>query len=127
MGKMDEGEKGSVVAERLPDLGAWELYLFSLEDSGDTVCKVALQAGAPDGIEYGVFYGEDGEPSASGTVAQPRSWSDETREDALKEILTIYSAKLLALSSGVVFDFYGERKPEEHERDEDEDEDEDYA
>jgi hypothetical protein len=98
-----------VIAERLPDIGAWELYLLTGEESGVTVCKVALRAGTPEGVEYGIFRGEDGEPSATGALAPPGSWSDEAREDALKELLTIYRSKLPALRGGVIFDFYGER------------------
>jgi hypothetical protein len=74
---------------------------------------VALRAGGADGVEYGVFQGKDGEPSASGTIAQPQPWSDEAREDALKEILTAYGDKLRELGSGVVFDFYRERDLED--------------
>jgi hypothetical protein len=123
---MDDGEEDRVIAERLPNLGTWEFYLFSLEDSDETVCKVALRAGGADGVEYGVFRGEDGEPSASGAIAQRGSWSDEAREDALKEILTAYGAKLPELRSGVIFDFYGERESDEDEEDdEDVDDDED--
>lgn len=107
----EEVEVESVIAERLPDLGALEFYRFTLEDSGDTVCKVALRTGTSDGVEYGVFRGEDGEVSASGTLPAPGSWSDEAREDALKEILTIYGDKLPEVRHGVVFDFYGEREP----------------
>ena len=98
-----------VIAERLPSLGAWELYLFRGEESAKTVCKVALRPGTPDGVEYGVFRGEDGEPSATGALAQPASWSDEERGDVLKEILTIYESRLPALRGGVEFDFYCER------------------
>lgn len=100
----------TVVAERLSDLGAWEFYLFSLDDSGAAVCKVALRTGHAEGVEYAVFRGEDGEPSAAGVIAQPDPWSDEAREDVLKELLTIYAAKLPELRGGVVFDFYGERE-----------------
>ncbi|WP_437318568.1 hypothetical protein [Sorangium sp. So ce385] len=110
MGESEDSENGRVIAERLPDLGAWEFYTLAFEDSGDTVCKVALRMGALDGVEYGIFRGEDGEPSATGTIAPPGSWSDEAREDALKEILTIYSGQLPELRGGVAFDFYGERE-----------------
>lgn len=104
------GRPETVIAERLPNLGAWELYLFTGEESAKTVCKVALRAGTPDGVEYGVFRGEDGEPSATGAIAPRGSWSDEAREDVLKEILTIYGSKLPELRGGVVFDFYCERE-----------------
>lgn len=124
----------TVIAQRLPDLGAWEFYLFSLDDSRDTVCKIALRAGSPEGVEYGVFRGEDGEPSATGVLAQPETWSDEAREDALKEILSAYRAKLPELRGGVLFDFYCERPDDEDDFDreeaadaEDDDEDEDDA
>ena len=121
--EMDGSEEERVIAERLPDLGVWEFYLFLLEDSGDPVCKVALRAGTPDGVEYGVFRGDEGETSASGAIAQRGNWSDEAREDALKEILTAYGAELPALRSGVVFDFYGERELDEEDEDDNEDED----
>ncbi len=107
---MGKGRPETVIAERLPNLGAWELYLFTGEESARTVCKVALRTGTPDGVEYGVFRGEDGEPSATGAIAPRGSWSDEAREDVLKEILTIYGSKLPELRGGVVFDFYCERE-----------------
>ncbi len=116
---MGKGRAETVVAERLSDLGAWEFYLFTGETSGDTICKVALRAGTPDGVEYGVFRKEDGEPSATGAIAPKESWSDEAREDVLKEILTIYAARIPELRGGVVFDFYSERNA--HEEDDDED------
>ena len=118
----------TVIAERLPDLGAWELYVLTGVESGATVCKVALRPGTPDGVEYGVFRGEDGEPSASGALAPRGSWSDEAREDALKELLTIYRSKLPALRGGVMFDFYCEREEEDEddlEVDDDEDDEDD--
>lgn len=106
---MNRGKAELVIVERLPSVGAWELYLFRGEETGETVCKVALRPGAPDGVEYGVFRGEDGEPSATGTLAQPTRFSDVEREDVLKELLTIYASKLPALRGGVEFDFYCER------------------
>jgi hypothetical protein len=118
----------TVIAERLPDLGAWELYVLTGVESGVTVCKVALRPGTPDGVEYGVFRGEDGEPSAAGALAPRGSWSDEAREDALKELLTIYRSKLPALRGGVMFDFYCEREEEDEddlEVDDDEDDEDD--
>jgi hypothetical protein len=118
----------TVIAERLPDLGTWELYVLKGVESGDTVCKVALRPGTPDGVEYGVFRGEDGEPSAAGALGPRGSWSDEAREDALKELLTIYRSKLPALRGGVMFDFYCEREEEDEDElkvDDDEDDEED--
>ncbi|MGK3990620.1 hypothetical protein WME99_46675 [Sorangium sp. So ce136] len=125
MGESEDSEKDRVIAERLPDLGAWEFYTLAFERSGDTICKVALRAGALDGVEYGVFRGEDGEPSATGAIAQPGSWSDEAREDVLKEVLTIYSGQLPELRGGVMFDFYGERESYYITGDDDDDNDDD--
>ena len=121
---MGNGRAEAVIAERLPNLGAWEFYVLRGEESGDTVCKVALRPGASDGVEYGIFRREDGEPSATGAILPPGSWSDDAREAFLKEILTIYEAKLPELRGGVVFDFYCEREDfddveEEDEGDED--------
>lgn len=134
---MGNRKQETLIAERLPDLGAWEFYVFTGEESGDTICKVALRAGTPDGVEYGVFRGEDGEPSATGAIAPPGSWGDEAREDALKEILTIYEDKLPELRGGVMFDLYSERNADEeddHEEaaagegeEDDDDEDDDEA
>jgi hypothetical protein len=110
---MGNARRETVIAQRLPDLGTWEFYLFALGDSGDTVCKVALRADGAEGVEYGVFRREDGEPSATGVLARSGSWSDEAREDALKEILTIYRSKLPELRGGVLFDLYCERQDDD--------------
>ncbi|AUX40001.1 uncharacterized protein SOCE26_013960 [Sorangium cellulosum] len=123
MGESEDSGEDRVIAERLPDLGAWEFYTLAFEDSGDAVCTVALRTGALDGVEYGIFRGEDGEPSATGAIAQPGSWSDEAREDALKAILTIYSGQLPELRGGVVFDFYGEREDDYDDDDANDDDD----
>ena len=120
---MGNDREERVIAERLPDLGEWEFYLFSLEDSGDAVCKVALRGSSTDSVEYGVFRGEDGEPSATGAIAPPGRWSDEAREDALKEIMTIYGDNLPELRGGVLFDFYSERELDEGDAGEEDEED----
>jgi hypothetical protein len=99
--------ESNVIAERLADLGAWEMYRFTVEDTDEVVCTVALRPGGGD-IEYGVFRGEDGEPSATGLVARDgRPWSDAAREGALEEILDAYEPKLPALRGHVVYDLEG--------------------
>jgi hypothetical protein len=102
-----EVEESRVVGERLANLGAWELYRFSPEDSEEVVCTVALlpASGAEGEIAYAVFRGADAEPSASGAIAVAAGWSDADRARVLGEILVAYRPKLPALYAGVVFDF----------------------
>jgi hypothetical protein len=95
-----------VIAERLADLGGWELYRFALEHDDDVVATIALRHGA-SGVEYGVWRQKNAEPSATGILvldhAGESAWSDAAREAALQEILAIYAAEMPELRAGVVF------------------------
>ncbi len=97
-------EARKVIAERLTDLGGWELYRLALEDGDDVVSTIALRSGA-SGVDYGVWRREDAEPSATGSLdrAEDEAWSDAAREATLQEILAIYAAKMPELRGGVVF------------------------
>ena len=53
-------DDGRVIAERLADLGAWEMIRFAMEETDESVCTVALRP-TGDGVEYAVFRGRDGD------------------------------------------------------------------
>jgi hypothetical protein len=107
-----------VIAERLADLGGWELYRFALEHGDDVVSTIALRRGA-GGVDYGVWRRKDAEPSATGTLerAAESGWDDDAREAALQEILGIYAAEMPELRGGVVFAIDGATSAEDDGRD----------
>ena len=89
-------EAGNVVVERLSNVWAWEMYRFAEENTDQVVCKVALRVDDHD-VEYGIWSGDDAEPSATGTVEwghDEKEWGDEAREEVLREIMGAYEEKL---------------------------------
>lgn len=107
-----------VKAERLADLGGWELYRLALENGDDVVSTIALRRGA-GGVDYGVWHRKDAEPSATGTLdgASESGWDDDAREATLQEILAIYAAQMPELRGGVVFAIDGATSAEDGGRD----------
>jgi len=100
------GEGSAVVVERLSNLGLWELYRFSDEETDDVICKIALRPDEDrDLVEYGVWRREDAEPSATGSLerAYPEVWGDEDREAVLREIAGIYEEGLPETRNGLEF------------------------
>ncbi|UQA56452.1 hypothetical protein [Polyangium aurulentum] len=100
------GEGGAVVVERLSNLGLWELYRFSDEETDDVICKIALRPDEDrDLVEYGVWRREDAEPSATGSLERdyPQAWDDEDREAVLREIAGIYAEGLPETRNGLEF------------------------
>ena len=113
-------KEAQIIVERLTNLGLWELYRFADEESDSVICKVALCIGAIDEVEYGIWRGEDAEPSAMGSVEWNGSeWNDQIREDKLREILSAYKNALPEIQQGLDFQI-GE--PDDLEDDGDEDE-----
>ena len=107
-----------VIAERLADLGGWELYRFALEHGDDVVSTIALRRGE-GGVDYGVWRRKDAEPSATGMIerAAESGWDDDAREATLQEILGIYAAQMPELRGGVVFAIDGATSAEGDGRD----------
>ena len=106
-----------VIAERLADLGGWELYRLALESGDDVVATIALRRGA-GGVDYGVWSRKDAEPSATGALdrAAEDGWDDDAREATLQEILAIYAAQMPELRGGVVFALDGAPSAADDER-----------
>lgn len=102
-----------VIAERLADLGGWELYRLALESGDDVVSTIALRRGA-GGVDYGVWSGKNAEPSATGILDRAADgWDDDAREATLQEILAIYAAQMPELRGGVVFAIDGATRAED--------------
>jgi hypothetical protein len=118
---MSVEESEIVIVERLTNLEDWEVYRFAGEDTDEAVCKVVLRA--DDGVvEYGVWKGDDAEPSATGSVAWEGPWGDEVRERVLREIVGAYEEALPEVRNGVEFAI-GEGGYDDEGEHEDEDED----
>ena len=73
MRERGRGEGSRVVAERQTNLGQWEMYRFSDEETDEVVCRIALWPDDErDQVEYGVWRKEDAEPSATGGGARAK-------------------------------------------------------
>jgi hypothetical protein len=117
-GKAGEGSR--VIAERQSNLGLWELYRLSDEETDEVVCKIALRPDEDrDQVEYGVWRKEDAEPSATGSLERDlaKEWADEDREAVLREIAGIYEEGLPETRNGIAF-YIGEIAEEDEEDDE---------
>ncbi len=112
--------KNLVIVERMNNLGEWELFRFSDEETDEIVCKMALRHDEPkDLVEYGVWRKQDAEPSATGTLeTSAEEWDDEAREKTLETIADIYRNGLPEIANGLVFKI-GEDDADEEEDSED--------
>jgi hypothetical protein len=115
-----QGEISRVIAERQSNLGQWELYRFSDEETDEVVCRIALRPDEDrDIVEYGVWRREDAEPSANGSLEREfkREWGDEDREAVLREITGIYEEGLPETRNGIEF-LLGEIQEEDDDEEE---------
>lgn len=97
--------KNLVIVERMNNLGPWEFFRFSDEETDAVICKMALRHDEPqDLVEYGVWRKLEGEPSATGTIEiQADEWDDEAREKTLEAIAEIYRKGLPEVAAGLIF------------------------
>lgn len=99
-------EHVNIIVERMVDLGGWELYRFTDDDSDEVVCKIALRLeDAGSAVEYGVWRKEESEPSATGSLDLERvvEWGDDARERTLRGIATIYEDGMPEVMKGLSF------------------------
>src|SRR5689334_857534 len=98
-------ERAAVVLTRLNDVDGWELYRAAARATDALVCTIALRPdAAAAGVDYGVWRGEDGEPSATGVIdwaSIEGALTDADRDGVLREILAAYHAALPELRGGV--------------------------
>lgn len=124
--------KNLVIVERMNNLGPWEFFRFSDEETDAVICKMALRHDEPqDLVEYGVWRKLEGEPSATGTIEiQVDEWDDEARAKTLEHIADIYRRGLPEIAPGLIFKIAEDDADEDDdadESDEDDDADDDDA
>ncbi|MEZ4294778.1 MAG: hypothetical protein R3B70_07355 [Polyangiaceae bacterium] len=98
VGEDEEEGEGTVTVERLRDVGEWEMYRLIDEDDIEPLCVIALKAEDKSrAVEYAIWREKEGkdteEPGSTGSVVWDEaagSWSDEAREDALRQIAYRY-------------------------------------
>ncbi|MFO0588165.1 MAG: hypothetical protein U0441_11525 [Polyangiaceae bacterium] len=130
----EEEDEGDVIVERLSGLDDWELYRFL--PAGDIAPLFTVAVRPSPGtrqVEYGLWReGADKEdPGATGTVEQASGdgeWSDESREDVLRQVVYRYESDLDVPQESLIFHLSGppedlDDAPEDDDLDEEPEED----
>ncbi len=121
------GTESLVLVERMGDVAEWEIYRLSDADRNVAVCSVALHADdVEDVVEYALWPGDGEDIVDTGTVDCARwtsSWSDDAREDALRQIVYRYEEDLSVDQAQLVFELCGNSSQKNGDDDADRDDD----